>query len=148
MTYDLPHVGFGDPDNMTTFARFHVEKTDEGEYPDWQSEILSDTRQFAGSSSFETQIGGFGPSTITLSLWFDTRDDYRAFRSRYASVATLSLLAHFTSQEGIVRHRSGRDYEEFTDTLLLNVTNVRHQAGGEVACDATFQRAYDPRVAL
>lgn len=148
MTYDIaPHQGFGDPDNPDWFSPFHVHVEDDGNYPEWDQELLESTRQFAGSSSYVTQITGFGPARLTLSVWFDTRRDFARFRTRYGTVATLSLLAGLSNHEGIVRTHNGKAYEQFRDTLLLEIRDVSANIDGSVECRVTFQRAYDPRVA-
>lgn len=142
MTRYAPYVGFGDPDDYENFAHFRVEiQGQEDVYPDWQPVMLESTRQIAGTSSFETQVMGFGPARITLFVVFDCRADYRRFLAKVGTVATLSLLAGFTSHEGPIRTHLGRDYEQFRDTLLLAPANVQNRVGGAVECLATFQRA-------
>jgi hypothetical protein len=142
-----PYQGFGEPDAPDRFCVFHARAVN-GTYADWEQEALTSTRSFAGSSSYVTQVSGFGPSTITLDLRFDTRRDYMRFRAHSLTVGTLSLLAEFTSHDGPIRTwGDGRAYEQFRDTLLLKISDVQHRMGGFVLCTAVFQRAYDPRSA-
>ena len=147
MSYDhAPYQGFGDPDDPDRFSVFHVEVDDDGTYPDWEQELLESTRQYAVSSSYVTQITGFGPSRVTLRLWFDTRRDFDRLYAQYGTVGTLSLLAGLSNQRGPIRTWTGRDYEQYRDTLLLQISRIRPGVDGTVRCEATFQRAYDPRV--
>lgn len=142
-----PYIGFGDPDNANDFAHFDIIiQGREDVYPDWNAPELTNTRQFAGSSSFITQVGGFGPSQLTLSLVFDTDRDWRLFNTKRLTTGTLVLIAGFTSHEGTIRTLMNTDYERFPDTLLLSVTNVNSMIGGGAECMATFQRAWDPRI--
>lgn len=141
-----PYQGFGDPGDLTRFCRFEV-RAEGGTYPDWQQPLLESTRQFGQSSSFVTQIGGFGPARLTLDLRFASRRDYMALRTFLGSAGTLSLLAEYTSHAGPIRTwGDGLAYEQYRDTLLLSVEEPRHYRDGTVRCRATFQRAHDPRV--
>lgn len=142
-----PFQGFGDPDDPARFCPFYV-RAENGTYPDWDQEMLSSTRQFAGSSSYVTQVGGFGPARLSLTLRFASRRDFMRFKTYTGTIGTLSLLAEYTSHDGIIRTYNDLDYEQFRDTLLLSIDEVRHHIkGGPTSCRATFQRAHDPRAA-
>lgn len=144
MTAYAPYQGFGDPNVPDRFCPFRVRAVN-GTYPEWEQEMLQGTRQFAGASSSVTQIGGFGPARLTLPLWFDNHVAFARFRAHYGTVATLSLLARLSNHEGIIRTINGIEYEQYRDTLLVNISNVISSVDGTVECHATFQRAYDPR---
>lgn len=147
MNMIAPYVGFGDPDDPARFAHFGVEiQRNEDVYPDWESEVLTTTRQIAGSSNIVTQVMGHGPARLTLAIWFDDRATYRQFRRYEGTVQTLSLLAGFTSHDGVIRTHSGTEYERFDRTFLERVTSVQNRIGGGVECVATFLRA-SPEVA-
>lgn len=149
MSYDhAPYQGFGDPDSSAAFIPFHVEVDEDGTYGDWQQEMMESTRQYAGSSSYVTQISGFGPARLTLPIWFDSRSDFRRFQTRYGTTGTLSLLAHLTNHAGVVRSwGDGREYEQFANTLVYEITDIRSNIDETVTCRVTFQRAYNPRAA-
>lgn len=135
------HIGFGTPGTQD-FARFDIlADSSSGTYPDWAINTTVVTDHIVGSNDFEKQIMGFGEASITLRLSFDSRDDFRAFQTRWFRKATLVLLAMFTRHEGEVRHWMGRDYELYPDTLLEDVRGVTHLIGGEVECSATFTRS-------
>lgn len=140
-----PLVGFGDPDIAAHFAPFHVEVTAGDVYPDWDDGgPLGAIRQIAGSSGrFDVYNGGFGPSRLTLSIWFDTRADYLRFRGMYRArtPGTLSLLAQFTSHEGPIRTHLGRQYEQFHHTLIDRIESPLNRLDGGVECQAVFLRA-------
>lgn len=142
MSVSAPYVGFGDPDVLANFAFFSVEiQGNEDVYPDWDSELLSATRQIAGSSNFVTQVQGNGPATMTLSVAFDSRDQYRLFRTFQGTKQSLVLIAGFTSYDGDIRTINDLDYECFHDTMLLRISNPQNRIGGIVECAATFMRA-------
>ncbi len=133
-------TGFGIP-NTGTWVSFSVLKTAAGEYPDWTPTLLTSTAQIVGSDNAETQIMGFGPADVSLTIEFDTRAAFRAFRTLWGREMTLVLLAEFTQHEGDIKTIAGVDYEFYSKTLLLNVTNVAHMVDGSVECVATFRRA-------
>lgn len=144
MTVDrTPRVGFGDPEHPERFVHFHVQLGEEGEYNDWEPEPNRTVRQIAGSNSFDVYAGGFGPSRMTLEIWCDSAADYRRLRALYLlnRPATLSLLAGFTSHEGIVRNHDGVTYEQFRDTFIDEISRPRFAPDGTVECDITFMRA-------
>lgn len=140
-----PYQGFGDPDNPARFAYFQVRAIN-GTYGDWESELLTNTRQIAGSSNVVTQVMGEGPSRLTLELRFNRRDDYMRFRRFRGQVATLVLLARYTSHEGDIRYHLEEGYEQYPNTMLERVSEVVHRLSGQVHCHATFLRA-SPEVA-
>jgi len=140
----LPLVGFGDPDDPATFAPFHVETDpDSGVYPDWEPEPNRTVRQIARSDDFDVYVGGWGPSRLTLAVWFDDVPAYRRLRSLYrlSTPGTLSLLAAFTSHEGPIRTHLGRDYEQYRDTLIDAIRAPRFPPDGRVECTVTFLRS-------
>lgn len=131
-------TGFGNPDGH--FCRFDVLRNNRGEYGDWDAPLRYSDRQIIGSNDTETQLLGFGAATITLTVEFLRRDDFRVFRSLQGTVQTLRLLADFTSHEGAIKHELGRDYEYFDDTLFLSMSTPIHNVDGTVTVTATFQR--------
>lgn len=141
MSYRLtPYQGFGNPDDPARFCHFHV-RAYQGTYPDWESELLTSTRQIAGSSNVVTQVMGQGPARMTLELRFDCKDDYQQFRRYYGQVGTLSLLARYTSHQGPIRTYLETDYEQYQHTMLERISEVVHRLSGQVHCRATFLRA-------
>ena len=147
MSMYAPLVGFGDPDDPVHFARFGVEiQGNEDVYPDWNAELITSTRQIAGSSNIVTQVMGQGPARLTLRIWFDDRDAYRRFRRYHGTSQTLSLLAGFTSHDGAPGHHLGLDYDRYPNTMLERIEDVQNRIGGAVECRATFLRA-SPEVA-
>ena len=135
-----PLQGFGDADDSTHFAHFQSRAIN-GTYGDWESELLTSTRQIAGSSNIVTQVMGEGPSRLTLELRFNSRDDYMRFRRFRGQVATLVLLARYTSHEGDIRYQLGETYERYPNTMLERVAEPVHRLSGQVHCRATFLRA-------
>lgn len=140
-------TGFGlDPEDVN-FARFTVSiQGREDVYPDWESPTLVRNRQFAGSSSFMTQVSGFAPNTLMLQVDFDDSRQLDLLMAKQLTESTLVLLAGFTSHDGEIRTLVGRDYIFYPNTLLLNLGNVNREIGGGGSCTATFQRAWDPRL--
>ncbi|MDQ3689119.1 MAG: hypothetical protein M3406_03620 [Chloroflexota bacterium] len=144
-------TGFGDVEDYTAFAPFHVEvDAASGVYPDWEQELIAQTRHIPGSNRSDTFISGFGVASLTLAVWFDDRDAYRRFRPLYVTTATLRVFAQFTSHEGAIQHlRDGDpDYEDFANTTLIQVTRPLHQVDGVVEVQVTFQRGFDPVTGL
>jgi hypothetical protein len=133
-----PEHWFGDPDNPSDRSYFHVSQGPDGFHPDWETQDFGDTRHVPGSDDNDIYDGGAGPDEITLTLRFDTREDYRAFRSRIKTTGTLQLLAGFTSIPGVERHDLGCDYERYAPVYLRRPQRVLHRRGGIVDCDATF----------
>ncbi len=137
---------FGNQDDPSDRSYFHIDATDANTYPDWETQDFGDTRHIPGSNDNDIFDGGAGPDEITLSLEFDTREQYRAFRSRIKTTGTLQLLANFTSIEGAGYdgeigtevHEGGRDYERFAPVYLRRPQRVRHHIGGWTECEATF----------
>ena len=140
-------TGFGLSPDHDHFAHFRVLiQGGVPVYPDWDAPELVRSRQFAGSSSFLTQVSGFGPSTLALRLQFDDNHQFDLFTTKRLTEATLVLLAGFTSHEGVKLTALGQDYEQFPNTMLLSVSNVVREIGGGGECTAVFQRAWDPRL--
>lgn len=132
-------TGFGVPDTMN-FARFTVmaDRTT-GMYPTFASALQTVVDPIIGSDDFEVQITGFGPSTVTLSLDFDSRDDYFKLQALVGKKHTLVLIAGFTAFEQDVKHVHGTDYESFPNTLLTSL--VPDMRVGETYATATFVRS-------
>lgn len=133
-------IGFGIPGTQN-FARFHVLTNSAGVYPDWNPGLRVVEDAIVGSDNFEIQILGFGSARVTLHLDFESREQFRAFQAHWGKRETLVLYDGFTRHEGDVHHWQGRDYESFHNTLLIDVSNVRHMVGGSVECNATFMRS-------
>lgn len=133
-------IGFGNPGTQD-FARFGVLVSSAGVYPDWNPGLRVVEDAIVGSDSFEVQILGFGSARLTLRLSFETREQFRAFQSKWGKKQTLVLYAGFTRHEGEVFHWQDRDYEKFNNTLLIDVGGVEHQPDGSVECNATFMRS-------
>lgn len=139
-------TGFGQPDTQA-FAYFSVLiQGREPVYPDWDVPTLAQTKQYAGGSSYVTQVSGFGPATLALKLQFDTRAEYVKFNRLRSSLGTLRLIAGYTSHDGARMHYGNLDYEDYDDTLLLQVSQVQHEIDGGIECMAIFQRAWEPRL--
>lgn len=133
-------TGFGIPET-NLWAPFAVLKTAAGEYPDWAPTLITSNTQIVGSDNSETQIMGFGPADLSLTIDFENRTSFRKFRTLWGRELTLVLLAEFTQHEGDIKTIAGVDFEYYDKTLLLGISNVAHLVGGYVECVATFRRA-------
>ena len=148
MTHTGPvRTWFGNPDDPSDRAYFRVQRDpDSGVYPDWETEDFETLRHIPGSDDNDLYDGGAGPDVLALSLYFDTRSDYRAFRARIKTIGTLHLLAGFTSitgtgfdgATGTAWHDAGRDYERYAPVYLRRPRRVVNHIDGVVECEAEF----------
>lgn len=121
---------------------FNILRGRRGEYGDWNPTLRANTRGIPGSDNSVTQVSGFAPVQLALRLEFDDPRAYRTFLALWGEVGTLTLLAGFTSLDGPVRTINGREYEQYHDTMLLDITDIVNEVDGTKECVATFQRAF------
>lgn len=127
-----------DPYDRVSFGVMADE--DSGVYPDWEADERMAIHHVTGSDNNDLFVDGFGPETLTLILYFDQREDFRAFRTRRHTTGTLQLLAGFTSIPGTEVTVSNRVYERIDGLFLQAPRRVVHRPDGTVECEATFLR--------
>lgn len=142
-----PRVGFGIPatNDMVWFGILMEDRSDA--IPDWEgSEPNIDVQIIPGSFPpvVEKELISFGPATVTWRLAFDSREDFRRFRARLGTEATLSILAGMQSHIGTHFTIHGRGYEHLPHTTLMRVDGVSAFVDGAVEADATFLRVINP----
>lgn len=130
---------FGDPDDPSDRTYFTIlAEGREAVYPDWEAEESIAIHHVTGSDRNDLFVDGFGPESLTLTLAFDDRDIYQAFRRRRHTTGTLQLLAGFTSLDTDPFHEAERHYVRFADVFLRAPTRVTHHVDGTVECQVAF----------
>ena len=138
---------FGDADNPSDRSEFVILRDPgSGIHPDWEAEDYGETRHIPGSNDNDIFDGGAGPDELTVTLRFETREQYRAFRRRIKTTGTLQLLAGMTAiagtgydgTVGTAWHEGGQDYERYAPVYLRRPQRVRNRLRGAVECEATF----------
>ena len=133
-----PMTWFGSAADPTDRSYFRVQKDGDGQYGDWEASENLAIHHVSGSDSNDLYDDGFGPEGLTLTLWFDSRDAYRAFRARRHTTDTLQLLANLTGIEGTTHHEYGKNYEQYSDVFLQASRRVTYKPNGTVECEVTF----------
>lgn len=142
MASRAPLIGF---DSRTSNGvRFRIARDGDGEYRDWEyrPEIVTD--HIPGSNLAVSQYLGTPPATVAWSLEFDDVAMFRRFRARLATTGTLTILANYSSAQGIVEVIQDHRYEHLDGVQVLAIEDVVFDVDGVVTCNATFQRAMDP----
>ena len=136
-----PFVGFGD--HPATAVKFLWMRRRRELVPDWSGGEAKLTYHDIHNSDIEaTEYHGRKPRTITLRLWFSSRDDRELMDSLQGQAHTLRLPWGLTSRAGGTKEtRNGSDYLVLPDTILTGLTD-QETSGGVAMATATFRRAY------
>lgn len=138
---------FGNPNDTADRSYFVIRRDPRsGIHPDWETQDYETVRHIPGSDDNDIYDAGAGPDVLTLTLRFETNDDYRAFRARIKTIGTLQLLAGMTGiagagwdgTTGTAIHDFNMDYERYAPVYLRRPRAVRNRIGGAVECEAEF----------
>lgn len=141
-----PLIGFDS--QASGGVRFRIARDGDGEYRDWDYRPTIVTDHIPGSNIAVSQYLGTPPVTVTWRLEFDDVAMYRRFRARLATTGTLTILAGFSSAQGVVEVIQDYRYEHLDGVQLMAIEDVVFDIDGIVSCAATFQRAMDPVTGL
>lgn len=119
---------------------------DSGVYRDWTITPMDNGELIPYSSLWVEEEIGYAPASVTWRLSFETREAYFAFLARLRQVGILTVLAGYQSLKGTQKALGNppRVYEVLNAVKLVGISNQSLYVGGEVECDATFERMVDP----
>lgn len=125
---------------------FAIQRTDESEsrMPGWQQETFGTTKHIPGSNLNDTYFTGYGPLTISYSVWLESKSDYAALQALKQTSGTLTLPSNICAfapngSDAVEIDYFGVRYTKLSDVALMGISDVLLSLDGSVECITNWQ---------